>query len=90
MATSRTAKVNAEIEKVRAQIAEYQGKLKELERKRTDIENADIVDIVRGLHIPLDQLAAMLQNIKTGAGTSGQRVPKSAPPEKKETEDITE
>ena len=90
MVLSRTAKVDAEIEKVKAKIAEFQGKLKELEHKRTGIENMEIVEIVRGLHVPLDQLAAMLQNIKTGAGTSGQRVPKSAPPDKKETEETTE
>jgi hypothetical protein len=92
MATSRTAKINAEIEKARAKIVEQQGKLRELEHKRTECENMEIVDIVRGLRIPLDQLAVMLSNIK--GGTSGQAegllppVPKSAP--KNETEADTE
>jgi hypothetical protein len=86
MATSQTAKINAEIEKVRAKIIEWQGKLKELEQKRREAENMEIVELVRGLRIPLDQLAAMLSNIKTG--TSGQTVPKSNP--KTETEDETE
>lgn len=95
MATSRTARVDAEIERVKAKIAEQQTKLKELTQKRTEIENLEIVEIVRGLRIPLDQLAAMLQNIK--GGTSGQGVappavvPKSRPPATlKETEDETE
>ena len=84
MAVSRTAKIDAEIEKTRAKVVEFQGKLKELEQKRRGIEDMEIVDIVRGLRIPLDQLAAMLQNIK--GGTSGQSVPKLQPTTRKETE----
>ena len=97
MATSRTAKIDAEIEKAKAKVIEFQGKVKGLEQKRKDIENMEIVDIVRGLRIPLDQLAAMLQDIKGGGRTSGQAVQKSAPVKKeadnKETdnkEDVTE
>ena len=85
MATSRTAKVQAEIEKARAKLAEQQTRLKELETKRTELENSEIVDIVRGMSIPLDELAALLHSIKGGvaptpapAPTSGQSVPKSA------------
>jgi len=74
MATGKTAKVEAEIEKAKAKLAEQQAKLKELEGKRTELENTEIVDIVRGLSIPLDELAALLQSIK---GTSGQVGPKA-------------
>ena len=87
MATSRTAKVQAEIEKARVKLAEQQAKLKELEAKRTELENSEIVDIVRGLSIPLDELAALLHSMKGGAApapTCGQNVPKS-PPAKNET-----
>jgi len=82
MATTRTAKVEAEIEKAKAKLAEQQAKLKELESKRTELENSEIVDIVRGLSIPLDELASLLHSIMSGAvtaPTSGQVVPKSAP-----------
>ena len=86
MATSRTAKVQAEIEKARAKLAEQQTRLKELEAKRTELENSEIVDIVRGLQIPLDELAALLHSIKSSAApvpapspTCGQIVHKSAP-----------
>jgi len=74
MSTSKTAKVDAEIAKVKGKISEWQGKLRELEQKRRDAENMEIVDIVRGLKIPLDQLAGVLTNIK--GGTSGQLDPK--------------
>ena len=104
MATAKTAKVQAEIEKARAKLAEQQGKIKELEAKHTEFENMEIVDIVRGLKIPLDDLAAVLQSIKGGVApvpapvpTSGQVGPKSraatpVTPENNEThkEDETE
>ena len=88
---SKTAKIQAEIEKARIKLAEQQTKLKELEGKRVEFENMEIVDIVRGLSIPLDNLAVMLQSLKNNAtasiSTSGQHGPKSA---KKQKEDETE
>lgn len=84
MATSKTSKVEAEIEKTRAKISELTAKLKELEQRRTEIENSEIVDVVRGMSIPLDELAVLLQTLKNGGGTSGQNVHKSAPAEKED------
>ena len=77
MATPRTAKIQAEIDKTREKIAEHQARLRELEAKRTEVENAEIVDIVRGMSFPLDELAAILQSHKSGGSTSGQVDPKS-------------
>ena len=71
MAISKTAKTEAEIEKTRAKIAELQEKLKGLEQKKTEQENTEIVDIVRGLSISIDQLPLLLQQIKAG-GALGQ------------------
>jgi len=81
MATSkRTTKARAEVEKARLKMVEYQAKMKELEAKQTEYENFDIVDIVRGMHIPLDDLAAVLASLKGSAlpiaPTSGQSDPK--------------
>ena len=78
MATTRTAKIEAEIEKVREKLAAQQARLRELELKRTEIENTEIVDIVRGMSIPLEELASLLQSIRGGT-TSGQNVAKSKP-----------
>jgi hypothetical protein len=84
MATSRANKVQSEIDKARAKLAEQQTRIKELEAKKTEFENIEIVDIVRGLHIPLDDLAVLLQSIRGGAApapvTSGQVGPKSKGP----------
>ncbi len=80
MATPKTAKVQAEIDKAKAKLAEQQTRLKELECKRTELENLEIVDIVRGMSIPLEDLAAYLQAVKSGTVTSGQVGPKAAKP----------
>ena len=55
MATSKSAKIQAEVEKVKAKISEQQARLKELEQKKLEAENTEIVDIVRGLSISLDE-----------------------------------
>lgn len=65
MATSKTAKVESEIEKVKAKMAEFQAKLRELEQKKTEIENSEIVSMVRGIHIDLNDLAAFLQSYRS-------------------------
>ena len=75
MAISKSAKIMAEMEKVKAKIAEQQARLKELEQKHREAENEEIVDIVRGMSISLDHLPALLQTMK--AGGLGQNVPKS-------------
>lgn len=80
MAVTKSAKIEAEIEKVKAKIAEQQARLKELEQNKREAENSEIVDVVRGMSIPLDELAVLLQSMKSG-GTSGQNVHKSAPVE---------
>ena len=78
MATSKSAKIKAEMEKVRAKIADQQAKLKELEQKHREAENEEIVDIVRGMSISLTDLPLLLQSIQNGGKAAlGQSVPKS-------------
>jgi len=52
MATTKSMKIQAEIDKVKAKIAEQQARLKELEKNKLEAENSEIVDIVRGMSIP--------------------------------------
>ena len=82
MATTKSAKIKAEIEKVKAKIAEQQARLKELEQKKLEAENSEIVDIVRGMSISLSELPLVLQRLRAGE-TLGQNVPKS------ETEEVS-
>ena len=51
MATTKSMKIQAEIDKVKAKISEQQARLKELEQKKLEAENSEIVDIVRGMSI---------------------------------------
>ena len=76
MATTKSAKIEAEIEKVKAKIAEQQTKLKELEQRKVEAENSEIVDIVRGMSVSLEELPLVLQRLRD-SGTSGQSVQKS-------------
>lgn len=76
MAISKSAKIEAEIEKVKAKIAEQQAKLKDLEQKKVEAENSEIVDIVRGMSVSLSDLPLLLEKLKTGDAL-GQNVPKS-------------
>ena len=83
MAISKSAKIQAEIEKVTAKINEQQARLKELEQKKLEAENSEIVEIVRGMSVSLTDLPVLLQTIKRG-GVLGQNVPKSADKEDSE------
>lgn len=85
MATVKRNKIQTEIDKARERLMEQQARLRELESKKTEAENMEIVDIVRGLNIPLDDLAVILQSLKDGGvpaapSTSGQVDPKSVKP----------
>ena len=83
MAISKSAKIQAEIEKVTAKINEQQARLKELEQKKLEAENSEIVEIVRGMSVSLTDLPVLLQTIKSG-GALGQNVPKAADKEDSE------
>ena len=76
MAVTKSTKIETEIEKVKAKIAEQQARLKELEQKTLEAKNSEIVDIVRGMSIPLTKLPSELQRIQARE-ILGQNVPKS-------------
>ena len=83
MAVSKSAKIEAEIEKVKAKIAEQQNKLKELEQRKIEAENSEIVDMVRGMSVSLTELPLLLEKLRSG-GALGQVVPKSGAAEMEE------
>ena len=64
MAASKSQKIQAEIDKVKAKISEQQARLKELEQKHREAENEEIVDIVRGMSVSLEELPLVLQRIE--------------------------
>ena len=59
MAT-KIERIDREIAKTREKIAEYQEKLKTLEVQKTEVENLEIVQMVRALRMTPEQLSSML------------------------------
>ena len=53
-------KINTEYQKNAAKIAELQGRQEELAKQRTELENLDIIGLVRGMGLDPDQLAALI------------------------------
>lgn len=58
-------KIDAEYSKNAAKITELQERQKELEKQRLELENLDIIGIVRNVGLTPDQLAAILQAAAT-------------------------
>lgn len=65
----RIEKIDKELERNRTRIAELQTRNKDLERQRTELENAEIIAIVRGVQgvkgAPED-LSALLESLRGG------------------------
>jgi len=84
---AKIERASKEIQKTKDKISEFQTRLRELEKQKTELENTEIVDAVRGMDISLADLAAMLKSAKTGGATSGQVGPKLTAPTETEKED---
>lgn len=82
----RIIKLNNEIEKMRTKIADYQSRLRDLERQKTELENADIVAMVRGVDVAPDEFAEFVRMFKERQNCA---VPDIATPHPEEEEDLT-
>ena len=56
-------KIDAEYEKNAAKITELQARQRELEKQRLELENLDIIGMVRSMGLTPDQLAALIQGV---------------------------
>lgn len=65
----KIAKINTEIDKTKAKIAELQARLRELDRQKTEIENTEIVELVRGVDATPQELAAFIRAFREQSGT---------------------
>lgn len=61
MAASKIDRIETEIQKTRQKIMEFQNRLKELEAEKTEQENMQIVQLVRGMNMTRDEFAAFLR-----------------------------
>ena len=66
MANTKLDRIERDIEKTRAKILEQQKKLKDLEAQKTEEENAQIVQMVKAVHLDGTQLAAFLSAYASG------------------------
>lgn len=57
-------KIDSEYEKNAAKITELQARQRELEKQRLELENLDIIGIVRNMGLTPDQLAALIQGAR--------------------------
>ncbi len=83
---AKIERVGKDIQKTKDKISEFQSRLRELEKQKTELENMEIVDAVRGMDISLADLAALLKATKSGGATSVQVGPKLAQPAEPDTE----
>ena len=77
MATNKIDRINAEIEKTREKISEQQAHLKELLSQITELENLQIVQLVRSMRLSPHELSAML----SGGGIPGMEAAPGYPAE---------
>jgi hypothetical protein len=61
---AKIKRISSEIEKARGKNAEQQARLRDLEKKKTEIENLEIVTAVRGMNISFADLAELLKQVK--------------------------
>ena len=90
---AKIERVNKDIDKTKEKISEFQTRLRDLEKQKTELENTEIVEAVRGTDISLNDLPAVLKALREQNGalfTSGQLGPKSTKKTDSEKEDIQE
>lgn len=77
----RIAKITREIDKSKAKISEMQLRVKDLEAQKTELENMDIIALVRSLSMTPQELAEFIQ-ANRGAIQKPQPVEKTGDAEK--------
>ena len=60
----RILKISDDIEKLRHKISTAQVRLRDLERQKTELENADIIAAVRGIDVPPEELHALIARLQ--------------------------
>lgn len=58
---NKLTKLQMEIDKTKQKISEQQAKLRELEHQKTEIENTEIVELVRSMKMNTSELSTFLK-----------------------------
>jgi hypothetical protein len=72
----RLQKTIDDIDRTKAKIAELQALLPELERKKTDLENTEIIRLVRSVGVVPGDIVAFVESIKTNGRLTEERFPR--------------
>ena len=64
---SKLDRIEKDIQKTKSKIAEYQKQLRELEAQKTEQENLQIIQLVRGMNMKPEEFAAFLRSGATGS-----------------------
>ena len=62
MTNSKINRIDKEIQKTREKITEYQNKLKELQAQKTEVENLQIIQMVRSMRLTPQELSQLLKS----------------------------
>jgi len=57
-------KVIDEMEKTKVKISDMQSRMRDLERQKTELENADIIAMIRGIDVPPDEFGEFVRLFK--------------------------
>ena len=60
-------KITDEIAKLRRKIANNQVRLRDLERQKVELENADIIAAVRRIDVPPEEISTLIQRLQSQA-----------------------
>lgn len=82
---AKIKKINKEYKKNAEKIVELQTRQAELEKQRTELENLDIIGLVRGVGLSPDQLAAL---IRSASGVSAANASQPQEPEEPAHEEM--
>ena len=63
----RIQKITDEIERLKRKITNNQARLRDLERQKVELENADIVAAVRSIDVPPEDLSALIHKLQSQA-----------------------
>ena len=63
----RIQKISEDIAKLQRKISSSQARLRDLERQKLELENADIVAAVRSIDVPPDELQVLIQKLQSQA-----------------------
>ena len=76
----KIAKIEGDIARTRQQVAQGQARLRELEAKKTELEDTEIVAAFRASDIPLAELASYLARFGDGSVLPGPEAPAAPVP----------